>query len=138
MPNDGAWHHLAVVRQGNLFSIYVDGQLAGSESADINIPNPSAPLTIGQAEQIGFVRGRLDEIAMYSRALVPDEIRAIYEAGAEGKCAGGTSGQPTGLVLARSGPCPRSGPGLIRARSRPADTGRHPFGCHTPSVRSRP
>lgn len=85
-PQPGRWYHLAVTRDGALYTLFVDGAPAGSAVNGISIPDPSAPLTIGQAESLGFLRGRLDEITVYNRALTPAEIQAIASAGGAGKC----------------------------------------------------
>ena len=85
-PNPGQWYHLAVVRRGSTYTIYVNGVPGGSADSTDPIPNAGAPLTIGQAENIGFMTGRLDEIAIYNRALTPEELLAIYNAGSAGKC----------------------------------------------------
>jgi hypothetical protein len=81
-----AWYHIAVVRSGQLITIFVDGVPAASAEQSYVIPNPDAPLTIGQAEQIGFMDGRVDELSIYHRALTHNEIEAIFDAGAAGKC----------------------------------------------------
>jgi len=85
-PNLNQWYHLAVVKQGSLYSAFVNGTPAGSVLNTIPIPNPNAPLTIGEAEELGFMNGRLDELSIYNRALSQAEIRGIYDAGSAGKC----------------------------------------------------
>lgn len=85
-PVVGQWYHLAVVRSGSTYIIYINGVPSGSATNTNVIPNPNAPLTIGQAENIGFMNGRLDEIAIYSRALPREELQTIYAAGSAGKC----------------------------------------------------
>ena len=85
-PDLGAWYHLAAVRTNNTIEIYVNGVSVGTDTLDFEIPNPDAPLTIGQAESIGFVNGFIDEPTIYNRALSPTAISAIYTAGCAGKC----------------------------------------------------
>lgn len=85
-PNIGQWYHLAITRNGSVYSIFIDGVPRGSATDTRLIPNASAPLTIGQAENIGFMNGRLDEVTIYSRALTVEEIQAIAVAGKAGKC----------------------------------------------------
>ena len=63
-PDLGAWYHLAVVRTNTTIEIYVNGVSVGSDALDFEIPNPDAPLTIGQAEGIGFVNGLIDAEAV--------------------------------------------------------------------------
>ena len=85
-PNLNQWYHLAIRRQGNTFTAFVNGLPFGSVTNTAAIPNPNAPLTIGQAENIGFMNGRLDEVTIYNRALTQEELQAIYAAGSAGKC----------------------------------------------------
>ena len=67
------------------------------------MPNTIAPITIGQAEFIGFFTGAIDEPTIYHRALLLQEIQAIFNAGTAGKTAnvtinpayGGTNGTVT-------------------------------------------
>jgi prepilin-type N-terminal cleavage/methylation domain-containing protein len=58
----------------------VNGAPVASEKADIIIPSPDAPLTIGQAENLGFFSGLLDEVAIYNRALSPAEVKNRWSA----------------------------------------------------------
>jgi hypothetical protein len=85
-PVVGQWYHLAVTKTGQLFTIYVNGIAIGSEISPSPISNPSAPLTIGQAESLGFMNGRLDEMTVYNRALSQQELRNIVAAQGAGKC----------------------------------------------------
>lgn len=86
-PSVGQWHHLAVTRKGNEWRAFIDGvQLGAVIVDDAVIINPDAPLTMGQAEQIGFMAGHLDEVSIYHRALAQAELQAIANAGAAGKC----------------------------------------------------
>ncbi len=87
VPVLNQWYHLALVRNGNVFTIYRNGVSVGSEANAVAVPNINAPLTIGQAEGIGYLDGLIDEVTMYGRALSVADIQAIYEAGGGGKCA---------------------------------------------------
>lgn len=77
--NDGSWHHVAGVRQGNEYRLYVDGTYVGSIAGTI----PSYDYAfIGRRAFIGvgsFFDGVVDEISIYNRALSVDEIKAHYE-----------------------------------------------------------
>ena len=77
-PTLGEWYHLAVKREGNLYTIYVNGTAEGSEENTSTISNPSAPLTIGYAEENSYMNGKLDEIMIYKRALADSELADIY------------------------------------------------------------
>jgi WD40 repeat protein len=79
-PEVDQWYHLAVTRSRGTFTIYVNGAPVASEKVDMVIPNPDAPLTIGQAEGSGFFSGLMDEVAIYDRALSADEVKARWKA----------------------------------------------------------
>jgi WD40 repeat protein len=79
-PDVDQWYHLAVTRSRGMFTIYVNGSPVASEKDDIIIPNPDAPLSIGQTENLGFFSGLIDEIAIYNRALSPEEVKARWSA----------------------------------------------------------
>jgi hypothetical protein len=85
--NDGAWHHVAVVREGVTASIYIDGALSASGSTPgvTNISN-NRPLTIGRGSCHRQFGGRVDELTYYNSALPASSIAAIYSAGSLGKC----------------------------------------------------
>lgn len=85
------WVHLAATVDGTNVNLYVNGALAGSVPWTQGIFPSTDPLTIG-AEAINPIavesvfNGQVDEVSLYDRALTPDEIAAIYNAGSEGKC----------------------------------------------------
>ena len=56
-PVLGQWYHLAVTKTGTMFTIYVNGVAVGSEISPSPIANANAPLTIGEAESLGFRTG---------------------------------------------------------------------------------
>jgi hypothetical protein len=99
---DGKWHHVAGTYDGTTVRLYVDGQQVGNGTAgglpidynldgpqDLRIGNPPGASTTGP---FGF-DGSIDELSVYSRALSPAEIQAIFAAGPAGK-----TGQPTPSV----------------------------------------
>jgi len=75
-PNLNQWYHFAVTRDGNLYTIYVNGVAVGSQVDNNIIPDPNGPLTIGAAENMYF-NGLLDEVGIYNRALSASEIQTI-------------------------------------------------------------
>lgn len=85
-PTVGQWYHLAVTKSGTIYSLFIDGKLVATASDSRIIPNANAPLTIGQAEELGFMNGRLDEITIYDHAVTQAELQAIVGAGSSGKC----------------------------------------------------
>jgi Concanavalin A-like lectin/glucanases superfamily len=85
-PDLNTWYHVALTRQGTTFTAYVNGAPIGTDTSSAVIPNANAPLTMGQAEGIGWLNGLVDEMTIYHRALSGSEIAAIYSAGGAGKC----------------------------------------------------
>ena len=70
----GGWHHFAVTRSGNTFTFYADGVSLGTANSSLSIGDVSEPLTIGQAEGLGYFDGGLDEIRIYDEALSSEQI----------------------------------------------------------------
>ena len=95
--NDGAWHHAAMVRRGDVFHLVVDGSTTATHaiSGDFVDPSrspsylgvgrctPGAPGSNGTQDGRAWYTGALDEVAFYDRALSPDELVAQ----ARGLCA---------------------------------------------------
>lgn len=88
-PGTGSWHHVALVRDGVDYAVYLDGALAEAGQNLAVLPAADTTLTFGCVQEFwdGWLNGVLDEIAVYKRALKADEILALAEAGAEGRCA---------------------------------------------------
>jgi hypothetical protein len=84
-PETNQWYHIGLTRASGVLAIYANGARVSTATNDLAIPTADAPLTIGQAEDF-FMKGLMDEISIYDRALTADEIAGIYEAGAGGKC----------------------------------------------------
>ncbi|MGQ0641336.1 MAG: PxKF domain-containing protein [Gemmatimonadaceae bacterium] len=84
----GQWTHIAMVRDYAVaFHLYVDGTLVAS-SPDNGRSLRLETTKLGhhfESALLGYV-GRLDEFAIYSRALSQAEIQGIVAAGASGKC----------------------------------------------------
>ncbi len=78
-PNLNQWYNLAVARSGNTYTIYVDGQVGGSESDSTVIPDANVPLRIGRnPNEAAFgLNGVMDEVAIYNRALSESEIQQL-------------------------------------------------------------
>jgi hypothetical protein len=77
------WHHLVISRQGEQLGITLDGQAVAV--SDVPSPSETAPDTFffgGSPTGEGNFEGRLDEIAVFDRALSEDEITTLFQAGA--------------------------------------------------------
>jgi len=85
----GVWYHVAGVRGSNYTQLYVNGQLEGQTNADFPQDYGTLPLYFGTSGESYWdhkLKGVLDEVSLYNRALSAGEIAAIYSAGASGKC----------------------------------------------------
>lgn len=88
--NDGQWHHVAAVRQGAAFQIYLDGALVPSTTGGTQPPplsvNNALPLTIGTTQQtqepFNFFTGSLDEVIVWrvarGAAQIPLDMRPTW------------------------------------------------------------
>jgi hypothetical protein len=64
-----SWHHLAVVKDGDAFTVYLDGAAVGS------VPNLDTASASGSDAGAGDAfDGRIDEVRVYRRALAATEI----------------------------------------------------------------
>jgi hypothetical protein len=93
-PEVDQWYHLAVTRSRGTFTTYVNGMPRASQKDDIIIPYPDAPLTIGQAEGVGFFNGLIDDVAIYNRALSSEEVKARWSALAPAARPASRQGEP--------------------------------------------
>jgi hypothetical protein len=78
------WYHIVVTHDSSLTNVYVDGELIASENNElntsdgnflvgsrVNLPeNPSCP------EE--WFEGKVDDIAIWNRALTPEEVQELY------------------------------------------------------------
>lgn len=81
--NNGDWHHIAVTRQSQVLSIYVDGQPAGSTSGPRTARVHNAnPVKLGRSLVASGVprfapAARFDDIRIYAAALDAHEIASM-------------------------------------------------------------
>jgi hypothetical protein len=80
------WTHLAFVASGTQMQLYANGALAGTIST--NIPCPRGYIGAGYlssgAKFLDYMKGGLDEVQIFNRALSATEISSIYGAGHAG------------------------------------------------------
>jgi hypothetical protein len=77
------FHHVAGTYDGSVMRLYLDGVEVGSLAVS-GIVEVGALVTLASAA--GPFDGLLDEVDIYYRALSDTEIKAIFDAGNEGKC----------------------------------------------------
>jgi hypothetical protein len=87
-PTPGKWYNIDLSKSGSTYQYYVNGQLIGTDTETMVLPDPSAPLTIGSAEALGF-NGILDDVGIYHTALSASEVAQAYRAGLAGITSGG-------------------------------------------------
>jgi hypothetical protein len=74
------WVHFAVQKAGPLYSIFINGEIVSTTTANGLIPAENLSfLTIGQGEGGGFFNGRIDDIRIYNRRLTTNEIKTLNE-----------------------------------------------------------
>ena len=84
-PEDGVWYHVAAVYDGVNASIYIDGELGASSGYALGIADTGAPVIIGSnyPDNSQCIKGLLDEVAIFSVALIDEEIQTIMNEGLE-------------------------------------------------------
>ncbi len=111
--NDGAWHHLVGTLDGSGARLYVDGVLAGTNTAATSAQGYSGYWRVGGDNLNGWPNapasssfaGSVDEVAVYSRALTAAEVgdhhvRATQPGAANAKPAAAFSATASGLTAA--------------------------------------
>ncbi|MFW9991226.1 MAG: LamG domain-containing protein [Candidatus Odinarchaeota archaeon] len=73
------WYHVCATFNGTTYKLYVDGAFNEQQIGALNIDN-SVPVHIGQKNDGTFsFDGKIDEVAIYDRALSSTEIWGLYE-----------------------------------------------------------
>ena len=91
-----SWHHVAFVCDGSKVRLYRDGaEVASTVYNGTFVVPPMKAMGIGaklsndgteaDTGAAGYWRGKMDEVAIWTRGLSPNEILAIYTAGLNGK-----------------------------------------------------
>jgi len=86
----GRWYHIAVTGQAGVLRLYLDGVMVGSQSLPFQTPSGKLFYVGAIPDSLGLwgvrrLRGAVDEVSVYSRALSSDELLGIYRAGSAGK-----------------------------------------------------
>src|SRR5262249_13590377 len=94
-PNAGQWYHVAFTFDDATKQqiLYLNGARVAFSMPNLSIGYDNHPLYLGADVNNGslntFLQGRIDEAALYSRALSAGEIAAIYGADTAGKATSG-------------------------------------------------
>lgn len=84
--NDGNWHHVVGVRNGDVISIYVDGTLGSNQTglSGRDISPPATALNIGGGNGFWMTAATIDEVRVYPLALSTGQIAQNYADGNAG------------------------------------------------------
>jgi len=74
----GGWHLLTVTFNNQKAKIYIDGSLQETLPMPITAVSGNGPLYLGREEAGITLKGAMDEVRIYSRALTATEVQAIY------------------------------------------------------------
>jgi CHAT domain-containing protein/Tfp pilus assembly protein PilF len=80
----GVWYHVAVTDEGGRQRLYLNGTLVGTRSLTVDSPDDARFFigkTDGEHGDTRSLRGSLDEVSVYARALAAEEIGAMFKAG---------------------------------------------------------
>ena len=94
LPAASQWYHVAAVKNASAISLYVNGALEQTKPLPTFTDTHSADLLIGASLQGAYLNGMVDEAMLFSRALDPSEISAIFAATTAGVCGSGITNQP--------------------------------------------
>jgi len=75
------WHHVVLVRDGKKVTVYLDGNTKPEIAAEAGVSLPAGVDQLfigGRSDNIANFEGKIDEVAVYSRALAPEEIARHY------------------------------------------------------------
>lgn len=78
----GVWTHVAASYDGSVMRIFINGSEVASGPSTRSIIDHAQPFTLGAPSSEGhsYFKGKLDDAAVYSRVLIPQEIAAHYVA----------------------------------------------------------
>ncbi len=79
-----SWHHAALVRDGSRVIVYLDGRAQPEIAGQTAAAPASDEIFVGGRNDGQFnFEGRIDEVAVYLRAVTADEVRKHYRAAVE-------------------------------------------------------
>jgi hypothetical protein len=102
-PATGKWQFIAVTQAGNTITHYLNGATNGSgtmsNAGSFTITNGSGIARIGSRnDSVTLMKGSMDEVRIYNRALSGTEVTNLYNLGAEKLNVSPVSNLTSGLV----------------------------------------
>jgi hypothetical protein len=80
--NLGSWYHFTVVRNGNSYGLYINGQFIGNFANCSTQFLTSVSLLIGKSNaNTEYANCKIDDIGIWNRALTASEIQQLYTQG---------------------------------------------------------
>lgn len=76
--NNQTWYNLTIVKQGNDYNYYINGQLDKISVATIVSLSQITGIMFGDSTASEYLNGKLDDIGIWNRALTQAEITALY------------------------------------------------------------
>ena len=81
-PRLKEWHHVVAIYDGKMIKQYIDGKLDASVAGGGEIASQDVEFRVGQAQTgLPSMTGKIDEVAVYDRALDLDEIKSDMKNG---------------------------------------------------------
>jgi fibro-slime domain-containing protein/RHS repeat-associated protein len=93
----GQFYHLVGTYDRSFIKLYINGTLASQQPTTYALGYADGkPLVIGGSGESfnGRLRGSIDELQLYKRALTAAEVQAIYNTGSTGLCPGAVNDPP--------------------------------------------
>jgi hypothetical protein len=75
------WHHVVFVRDGRSVTVYLDGAPDLSGELENTVPENAPVFLGGRCDNFANFEGKVDEVAVFSRALSAQEVSAHFKAG---------------------------------------------------------
>lgn len=74
---DGKWRHIAAAYDRKIFKCYVDGEVDGETPNNLKPDTAETIITIGSWVGGGWLKGVIDEVALFNEALSQEQIKQV-------------------------------------------------------------